>query len=291
MSPEVGRKNSRRVSGVAKFKSAIETIEDEHSRWQKKGVPAEHLPFVMHHDKKTKGAIVLIHGISETPTGMTFLADQYYQQGFNVITVLLEGHGTSPEALNRGTMASWRDQIDHAMKQAGLLGDNVFVGGYSFGGTLAYDAGSRLGNSIAGVALHSPMLEASPHVSEKVRERAREGQKWTSEKADESTPGISGFTYQRTPTTAYVAMLDTMNELKSTWTTSPISPQVYVVYGEADTIAAPSATQSFLAAQAVPPSHVLTIPGGGHDDAVRVTKRKKFPTDRMGNFIHQMLAQ
>ncbi len=272
----------------------VRAIRAEQQRWKDKGVKEEHLPFVLDHGYKTKGSIVLIHGISETPAGIKFLAEEYYKQGFNVVTVLLEGHGTSPEALNNGNLAAWRDQIDHAVKQAGPLGDKVMVGGYSFGATLALDAGSRLKDQVGGIALHSPMLVADKDVSAKVRARPTnekvpvEKRIWTSDKADESKPGIDGFTYQRTPTQAYINMLDEVEGLRPMWK-EKIEVPIYVTYGEADRIANPNGTKGFINTQGVAPGHVLYVEGAQHDDTVRVTKRRRYPTEQMASWIAQML--
>lgn len=272
----------------------VRAIRAEQQRWKDKGVADEHLPFVLDHGYKTKGSIVLIHGISETPAGIKFLAEEYHKQGFNVVTVLLEGHGTTPEALNSGNMAAWRDQIDHAVKQAGPLGDKVMVGGYSFGATLALDAGSRLKDQVGGIALHSPMLVADKEVNAKVRARPTnekvpvEKRVWTNDKADENKPGIDGFTYQRTPTKAYINMLDEVESLRPMWR-EKIDVPIYVTYGEADRIANPNGTKGFINLQGVEPSHVLYVEGAQHDDTVRVTKRRKYPQDRMTTWIGQML--
>lgn len=287
-----GSAASRRTS---KYDDSVKAIRAEQLKWKEKGVEDAHLPFVRDHGHKTKRAIVLIHGISETPAGMKFLAEEYHKQGFNVITVLLEGHGTTPEALNNGNLAAWRDQIDHAVKQAAPLGDKVMIGGYSFGATLALDAGARLKDTIGGVALHSPMLVADAEVSDKVRARPTNKnvpeplRKWTNDKADESKPGIEGHTYQRTPTDAYIRMLDDVVSIQPVWQ-QKIDVPIFVSYGEADRIADPKGTQQFIELQGLPPENVLYVEGAQHDDTVRVTKRRRYPTEGTSNLMSRMMA-
>src|ERR1041385_4116649 len=66
------------------------------------------LPFLLTHGRRTARAILLVHGLTDSPYYVRALADVFYAAGYNVAAVLLPGHGTKPEDLLSVRLAQWR---------------------------------------------------------------------------------------------------------------------------------------------------------------------------------------
>ncbi|MEC5319426.1 alpha/beta hydrolase [Brenneria populi subsp. brevivirga] len=55
-----------------------------------------------------KGAVVLLHGLTDSPYSLRHIAERYRQRGFVVVGIRLPAHGTVPGAL---TSAHWREWL------------------------------------------------------------------------------------------------------------------------------------------------------------------------------------
>ncbi|HAV44205.1 MAG TPA: esterase, partial [Halomonas sp.] len=56
----------------------------------------------------SRKAVLLIHGLTDSPFTYHDLAQVYYQQGYTVRTILLPGHGTAAAALQEVDADDWR---------------------------------------------------------------------------------------------------------------------------------------------------------------------------------------
>jgi len=89
---------------------------------------------------KPKGAVVLLHGLTDTPYSMRYIARLYYERGFVAVGLRLPGHGTVPGAL---TEITWQDMMAAtrlAVREAKRLspqGTPLHLVGFSQGGALA----------------------------------------------------------------------------------------------------------------------------------------------------------
>src|SRR2546423_6805501 len=92
------------------------------------------------HGHKTARALLLIHGLTNSPRQFRELAEQFYERDYNVIVPRLPLHGllTADVALLKTlTAEQYRDYADAAVDVARGLGDSVFVIGLSAGGNVA----------------------------------------------------------------------------------------------------------------------------------------------------------
>lgn len=116
-----------------------------------------------------KGAILLLHGMSDSPYSLRALGEILHSRGFHVLGLRVPGHGTAPSGLLR---VSWQDMsaaVRLAMKHlAGRMdGRPIHIIGYSTGAPLALDfalqaeAGS-VGPAPASLILISPAIGISP---------------------------------------------------------------------------------------------------------------------------------
>jgi carboxylesterase len=124
---------------VADYASAVAAYDslrvDEVGRVMPDGAS---LMFV--HGSKTPRAIVLVHGLTNSPRQFRELAKQFYARGYNVIVPRLPEHGLEPadiSHLKTLTAEKYRDYADRAIDLAYGLGDSVFVIGLSAGGNVA----------------------------------------------------------------------------------------------------------------------------------------------------------
>lgn len=86
------------------------------------------------------GAVVLLHGLTDSPYSLRDIAELYRDRGFVAIGVRLPGHGTVPAALTQVTWADWLAATRMAMREARRrVGPNapIHMVGYSNGGALA----------------------------------------------------------------------------------------------------------------------------------------------------------
>ena len=89
------------------------------------------------------GAVLLLHGMSDSPYSLRVLGESLNRRGYHVIGLRLPGHGTAPSGLK---YISWQDMaaaISLAMKRLshGLDSESapVHIIGYSTGASLALD--------------------------------------------------------------------------------------------------------------------------------------------------------
>jgi esterase/lipase len=127
------------------------------------------MPFLLTHGQKTARSILMVHGYTDSPYYVRTLADVFFAQGYNVIAILLPGHGTKPEDLLDVKLSQWQDETRFGFGLAAQLGDEVSVAGFSTGGALVLQALAANDASYAprpagGVFLFSPALEIAGDV-------------------------------------------------------------------------------------------------------------------------------
>ena len=89
------------------------------------------------------GAVVLLHGLTDSPYSLRHIAARYRERGFHTVGIRLPHHGTVPGAL---TAADWRDwmaatrlAVREATERSGPMGAKapLHIVGFSMGGALA----------------------------------------------------------------------------------------------------------------------------------------------------------
>ncbi len=126
--------------------------------------------FVLEPDGAPRGAVVLLHGLTDSPYSLRHIAMRYRAMGFIAIGLRVPGHGTVPGALTRAVWEDWAAATRLAMREARRrLGPElpVHVVGYSNGGALALrHALDAIENPAlvrpARIVLLSPMVGVSP---------------------------------------------------------------------------------------------------------------------------------
>ncbi|MBB5021984.1 alpha/beta hydrolase [Desulfurispira natronophila] len=121
---------------------------------------------------KAEKGILLVHGLTDSPYSMVALGKHLAQRCFLVRTVLLPGHGTVPGDLLDIDYQQWIGTVEYGLHQLNQDAHQVFMGGYSTGGTLAIQQALEGMTPLQGliliapaIAIDSPFARALPAVT------------------------------------------------------------------------------------------------------------------------------
>ncbi len=96
--------------------------------------------FVLEPEGAPRGAVVLIHGLTDAPYSLRHVAELYRAEGFVALGLRVPGHGTVPAGLTEAVWEDWsaatRMAMREARRRAGPAGI-VHMVGYSNGGALS----------------------------------------------------------------------------------------------------------------------------------------------------------
>lgn len=88
--------------------------------------------------------ILLIHGFTATPSQMRPLGEALNREGYTVLGVLLPGHGTTIEEMERTSWSDWLKAARDGFQTLAKRCDEISVAGLSMGGVLALILASEL---------------------------------------------------------------------------------------------------------------------------------------------------
>jgi pimeloyl-ACP methyl ester carboxylesterase len=99
-------------------------------------------PRIMEQEKPTGKAIVLVHGLSDSPYFLTVIGNYFFEVlGYNVYLPLLHCHGLKePNGMEGVDMEEWKANVNFAIDTATTKAEQVSIGGLSTGGTLSFHA-------------------------------------------------------------------------------------------------------------------------------------------------------
>ena len=97
-------------------------------------------PRIMEHTESPGKAIVLVHGLSDSPYFMTAIGDYFFKYlGYNVYMPLLHCHGLKePKGMEAVELEEWKANVSFAIKSAASKAEHISIGGLSTGGTLSF---------------------------------------------------------------------------------------------------------------------------------------------------------
>jgi len=87
-----------------------------------------------------RGAVVLLHGLTDSPYSLRHIAGLYRDRGFVVVAIRLPGHGTVPSGLTHVDWEDWSEATRLAVREARLRVAAplpLHIVGFSNGGALA----------------------------------------------------------------------------------------------------------------------------------------------------------
>lgn len=113
--------------------------------------------FTLNPKNPPKTAVLLIHGLFESPYVYRELGNVLYEQGFFVRAICLPGHGTQPEDLLTVSAKAWYDAVESEYLQLKSQYQRIIVAGHSTGGALALKL--TLNHTLQGLILLAPAIE------------------------------------------------------------------------------------------------------------------------------------
>lgn len=119
------------------------------------GQPIKDASFVMPGGPE---AVLLIHGLTGTPTEMRFVAKQLAAAGFTVYGMQLAGHCGSEDDLLNTCWQDWYASVEAAYDAIAAKHATVFAAGLSMGAVLALLLAARRPGAVKGLALYSTTL-------------------------------------------------------------------------------------------------------------------------------------
>jgi len=113
------------------------------------------LPFELTPEHPNGEAVLLVHGLGDSPYSFTDVAQHLVKQGYVVRAILLPGHGSKVGDLMLPTLADWQSVVHHHTQLLKSQSHRVWLGGYSTGANLVTSEAIN-DDDIAGLLLFSP---------------------------------------------------------------------------------------------------------------------------------------
>lgn len=104
-------------------------------------------------------AVLLVHGLTGTPTEMRTIGRSLANAGFTVHGMQMAGHCGSEDDLLRTTWQDWYASVEAAYRRLAEKHENVFVAGLSMGAVMALHLAHQHRDGVKGVALYSTTLQ------------------------------------------------------------------------------------------------------------------------------------
>ncbi|MCG7537443.1 alpha/beta fold hydrolase [Pseudoalteromonas sp. OOF1S-7] len=122
-------------------------------------------PFELTHPNNQR-AVLLIHGLTDSPFTFHSLAADLYAQGFDVRTMLLPGHGTAASDLKEVDYRDWKQHVRYAISRTASDYSEFTVLGYSTGAALATaEIAARRPDNLAALVLVAPATQSHSKVA------------------------------------------------------------------------------------------------------------------------------
>ncbi len=198
------------------------------------------------HEEVVTNAVVLIHGLTDSPHYVDAIGRHFHAMGFDVLLPLLPAHGLkAPDGMKGVTPEQWMREVDLATELAIRLAPWVSIGGLSTGATLGvYKAITAPEMIRGGLFLFSAALDlAGPlgNVAETLL-RFTPLVKYMADRQDREQPliGINPFRYARHDYEGAAALARLIGYIEDRYPDqkkyADITQPLFVAHSEADTV-------------------------------------------------------
>ncbi|WP_413701935.1 alpha/beta hydrolase [Psychromonas sp. KJ10-10] len=116
------------------------------------------LPFELMPEKANGDAVLLVHGLGDSPYSFIDVAKHLASKGYLVRTVLLPGHGSKVGDLMLPTLEDWQNVVRHHVALLKQQSNKLWLGGYSTGANLVTSEALN-DPDIEGLLLFSPAFK------------------------------------------------------------------------------------------------------------------------------------
>lgn len=118
------------------------------------------LPFELIPENANGDAVLLVHGLGDSPYSFIDVAQHLASKGYLVRTVLLPGHGSKVGDLMLPTLEDWQNVVRHHVALLKQQSNKLWLGGYSTGANLVTSEALN-DQDIEGLLLFSPAFKPS----------------------------------------------------------------------------------------------------------------------------------
>lgn len=234
--------------------------------------------------------ILLIHGLGDSPWTFRDIANRLAKEGYLVRVVLLPGHGTKPQDMIGVSSESWEKLIAEQMALLKKDVPQVWIGGFSTGGNLAYEYANKDG-SVRGVVLFSPAVELKSSLI-KLAPLVNKFVTWLLS-PDEKTGGVLPFRYTTVPMDAIVSFKHTMDAADDILSKARYDKPSIVMLSEHDSIVDTKSLIDRFDKQLTSPESVIIWYGNQPEKSLSnkvVSKPDYIPKERIQSFAHMSLT-
>ncbi len=113
---------------------------------------------LIHDDMKSKGAVLLFHGLTGSPFELKKYGQFLFKSGYDVFAECLPGHGDNFEEIYTVTYQKWLDFAYSRFEYLKSRYENVFVSGLCLGAVLAISVAAKYKYKVSGVISLSTTL-------------------------------------------------------------------------------------------------------------------------------------
>ncbi|CCN71506.1 putative Esterase/lipase [Vibrio nigripulchritudo SFn118] len=225
---------------------------------------AMNMPFELRPEQETERAILLVHGLGDSPYSFSDIGKTLQEQGFYVQTVLLPGHGSKPADLMLPNYSDWQLLVDHYANMLKTEYDEVWLGGFSTGGNLVTIHSIEQGD-IDGLILFSPGFQSRTPFIEKL--------------APLASLFFDGFNteednlarYSSAPINGAIAYTSSANKVRDLLSNNKVTIPTFIAVSEADSIIDPGAVKALYKENFTHPDNQLLWYGEASEEAGSVT--------------------
>ncbi|WP_100643078.1 alpha/beta hydrolase [Alteromonas facilis] len=205
-------------------------------------------PFILHHGEKRDAVVVLFHGLSDSPFYLHSLANAIHQQGNNVVVALLPGHGLAEADadMQDPTLAErWQVTVEDVVGLSQVLGNKLFVGGFSAGATLATHYALSHPEGVDGLLLFSAALALSENAEQLSRIWGMQSiAKWID--GDYLTHGPNPYKYPEVSLFAALELMQVIRQVRELMVIKAPNIATFAAHSAADVTTPMSGLTDFL---------------------------------------------
>ncbi len=239
--------------------------------------------------KKYTKAVLLIHGLGDSPYSFVDISKSLARQGYLVRTILLHGHGTKPGDMVETSYEDWEKLVHKQTTLIKEAAQNVYLGGFSTGANLAFFEAVK-DKEIKGLMLFSPAFKSSEQMLA-LTPILKNLIPWAI--IPEKTQFTNFTKYTATPSNGYAQYYHTSNKFIELIEQEKFSRPVFAALSESDSILDVEFISKTLAERFDHPNNKLMWFGkrppeqSSHKKLIH--KRGEYPEHRITNISHMGL--
>lgn len=238
-------------------------------------------PFILKSATKTNNAILLIHGLGDSPFYFQDLAKSLSNKGFDVYSLLLPGHGSKPSDLFLSSYQDWQTITDTYASQLKKRYDHLWLGGFSTGANLVTTHALQ-NEGIAGLLLFSPGFQSHMPFLEKLTPIIASFKDWGWQ-----TEETNLARYSSSPLKAAISYSQSAEAVRTLLQKKSINIPTFITMSEADSVIDPNAILKYFEQDISHPQKQMLIYGEtNYNNKQVISQTMKLPDLRISTGSH-----